>query len=85
MIMEVVSVVILALINRTLTGYSYTAVAALGIFMRVRSLALMPVHGLAQGPCPSLLSPMEPGYTTGSRETIVKSVLWLCYSREQPG
>ncbi len=73
MVMEVVSVVILAIINRTLAGYSYTAVAALGIFMRIRSLAFMPVHGLAQGTMPIAAFAYGARLYDRVKETIVKS------------
>jgi len=73
MVMEVVSVIILAVINRTLAGYSYTAVAALGIFMRVRSLAYMPVHGLAQGTMPIAAFAYGARLYDRVKETIVKS------------
>ena len=73
MVMEMVAVFNLAIINRTLTGYSYTAVAALGIFMRIRSLAYMPVHGLAQGTMP--IASFAYGACSFDRvkETIIKS------------
>jgi len=73
MIMEVVSVAILALINRTLAGYGYTAVAALGIFLRVRSLAFMPVHGLSQGTMPIAAFAYGARLYDRVKETIVKS------------
>jgi putative MATE family efflux protein len=73
MVMEVVSVVILAIINRTLAGYSYTAVAALGIFMRIRSLAFMPVHGLAQGTMPIASFAYGARLFDRVKETIIKS------------
>jgi putative MATE family efflux protein len=52
MIMEVTGVVIMAFLNRVLAGFSCTAIATLGIFLRVRSLIYMPVYGLAQGAMP---------------------------------
>lgn len=73
LIMEVVSVVILAVVNRTLTSYSYTAVAALGIFMRIRSLAYMPVHGLAQGTMPIAAFAYGARIYDRVKETIIKS------------
>jgi putative MATE family efflux protein len=73
MVMEVVSVVNLAIINRTLTGYSYTAVAALGIFLRIRSLAYMPVHGLAQGTMPIASFAYGARLFDRVKETIIKS------------
>lgn len=73
MIMEVVSVIVMAIANRTLTAYSYTAVAALGIFMRVRSLAYMPVVGLAQGVMPIASFAYGAGLPDRVKETIIKS------------
>jgi len=73
MVMEVVSVAVLAVINRTLAGYSYTAVAALGIFLRVRSLAYMPVHGLAQGTMPIAAFAYGARLYDRVKETIIKS------------
>jgi Na+-driven multidrug efflux pump len=73
MVMEMVAVFNLAIINRTLTGYSYTAVAALGIFMRIRSLAYMPVHGLAQGTMPIASFAYGARSFDRVKETIIKS------------
>ena len=75
MIMELVSVMNLTIINRTLTGYSYTAVAALGIFMRIRSLAHMPVHGLAQGTMPIAAFAYGARQYDRVKETIIKSAI----------
>lgn len=52
MVMEIAGVLVMIYINRILAGYSYTAVAALGIFLRIRSLVFMPVLGLLQGTMP---------------------------------
>jgi putative MATE family efflux protein len=86
LVMEILSVGVMAFLNRLVAGYSYTAVAALGVFMRVRSLFYMQVHGLAQGVMPVA------GFAYGARknervkETIIKasviaiiimSVAWL--------
>lgn len=50
--MELASVFIMVFINKILAAYSFTAVAALGIFLRVRSLIFMPLSGLALGAMP---------------------------------
>lgn len=52
LVMEIIFVFIMVLLNKTLVGYNHTAVAALGVFMRIRSLFYLPISGLAQGVMP---------------------------------
>ncbi len=71
--MELLAVVIMTYLNKILAGFSYTAVAALGVFFRVRSIFYMPIYGLAQGAMPIA------GFAYGARqydrvkETIIKA------------
>ena len=73
LVMEVLFVVIMVVLNKTLAGFNFTAVAALGIFLRIRSLFYMPVSGLSQGVMPIA------GFAYGARnndrvkEVIVKA------------
>lgn len=73
LVMELLAVVIMTYLNKILAGFSYTAVAALGIFFRVRSIFYMPIYGLAQGAMPIA------GFAYGARqydrvkETIMKA------------
>lgn len=73
LIMELLAVVIMACLNKILAGYSYTAVAALGVFFRIRSIFYMPIYGLAQGAMPIA------GFAYGAKqydrvkETIIKA------------
>jgi len=72
-IMELLAVVIMTYLNKILAGFSYTAVAALGVFFRIRSIFYMPIYGLAQGAMPIA------GFAYGARqndrvkETIIKA------------
>jgi len=72
MIMEVTGVLIMAFLNRILAGYSCTAIATLGIFLRVRSLVYMPVYGLAQGAMPIAGFAYGVGNFDRVKETIIK-------------
>lgn len=73
LVMELLAVIIMTFLNKILAGFSYTAVAALGVFFRIRSLFYMPIQGLAQGTMPIA------GFAYGARqndrvkETIVKA------------
>lgn len=73
LVMELLAVIIMTYLNKILAGFSYTAVAALGIFFRVRSVFYMPIYGLAQGAMPIA------GFAYGARqydrvkETIIKA------------
>lgn len=73
LVMELLAVVIMTYLNKILAGFSYTAVAALGVFFRVRSIFYMPIYGLAQGAMPIA------GFAYGARqydrvkETIIKA------------
>jgi len=73
LVMELLAVVIMTYLNKILAGFNYTAVAALGVFFRVRSIFYMPIYGLAQGAMPIA------GFAYGARqydrvkETILKA------------
>ncbi|MEN6348533.1 MAG: MATE family efflux transporter [Syntrophomonas sp.] len=73
MLTEVAGVVGMLVLNKILAGYSYLALAAMGIFLRARSLAYMPVFGLTQGVMPIA------GFAYGARnldrvkESIIKA------------
>ena len=43
LLMELAAVLVMGYMNRILAGFSFTAVAALGIFLRLRSMMYMPV------------------------------------------
>ncbi|NLV22151.1 MAG: MATE family efflux transporter [Syntrophomonadaceae bacterium] len=73
LIMELSAVFIMSYLNKVLVGYDHTAVAALGVFFRIRSIFYMPVYGLAQAAMPIA------GFAYGARqpdrvkETIFKT------------
>jgi len=73
MVMELAGVVIMVILNRLLAVYSYTAIAAVGIFLKVRSLIYMPVAGLAQGTMPIAAFAYGAGSMDRVKETIVKA------------
>lgn len=51
-IMEIAGVFTMIVLNKIVAGYGNTAIAALGIFLRLRSFFYMPVYGLTQGVMP---------------------------------
>ncbi len=73
LVMELLAVLIMSYLNKILAGFSYTAVAALGVFFRIRSIFYMPIYGLAQGAMPIA------GFAFGARqndrvkETVIKA------------
>lgn len=73
LVMELLAVFIMSYLNKTLVGFDYAAVAALGVFFRIRSIFYMPVYGLAHGAMPLA------GFAFGARqpdrvkETIFKT------------
>ena len=80
MIMEITGVVIMLYINRVLADHSYASIAALGIFLRVRSLAYMPVYGISQGAMPIAAFAYGAGNLDRVKETIIKaSILSLFF------
>lgn len=97
LVMELLAVIIMSYLNKVLVSFDYTAVAALGVFFRIRSIFYMPVYGLAQAAMPIA------GFAYGGRqpdrvkETIFKAsflsvviliVAWLVmhnYARELMG
>lgn len=97
LVMELLAVFIMSYLNKLLVGFDYTAVAALGVFFRIRSIFYMPVYGLAQAAMPIA------GFAYGARqpdrvkETIFKTsilsviilmIAWLGmhqYARELMG
>lgn len=73
LVMELLAVLIMTCLNKILAGFSYTAVAALGVFFRVRSVFYMPVHGLAQGAMPIAGFAYGAGQYDRVKETIIKT------------
>lgn len=51
-IMQLMGSVLVAVTNNVLKGYGETAIAAMGIYWRLQSLAFMPVFGINQGIMP---------------------------------
>ncbi|MDD3268924.1 MAG: MATE family efflux transporter [Syntrophomonadaceae bacterium] len=76
MLTEIVGVLLMLVLNKVLAGYGCQALAVLGIFLRVRSLAYMPVFGLTQAIMPIV------GFAYGARkfdrvkESIVKAAVF---------
>jgi len=60
-------------INRILANFSFEAVAALGIFLRIRSLVFMPVGGLLQGTMPIASFAYGAGRFERVKEVLVKA------------
>lgn len=73
LVMELVGVLIMVYINRILALYSFEAVAALGIFLRVRSLVFTPVGGLLQGTMPIASFAYGAGQFDRVKEVLVKA------------
>lgn len=73
MAMEVAGVFIMVYINRILGHYSYEAIAALGIFLRIRSLVFMPLGGLLQGTMPIASFAFGAGRMDRVKEILVKA------------
>lgn len=73
MLTEIAGVLLMLVLNQVLAGFGFRALAVLGVFLRVRSLAYMPVFGLTQGIMPIV------GFAYGARkldrvkESIVKA------------
>jgi len=97
LVMELLAVFIMSYLNKILVGFDYTAVAALGVFFRVRSIFYMPVYGLAQGAMPIAGFAYGAGKPDRVKETIFKAsflaiviliIAWLImqnYAREMIG
>lgn len=78
LVIELIGVLIIVYINRTLALYGFEAVAALGVFLRIRSLVFMPVGGLLQGTMPIASFAFGAGRFERIKEVLVKaSVLSL--------
>lgn len=75
LVIELSGVIVMALLNKVLISYSYTAVAALGIFLRIRSLFYTPISGLAQGTMPIAGFAYGAGNNDRVKETIIKASL----------
>ncbi len=73
MVMEICSVFIMAFLNRVLAAYSCTALAVMGIFLHIRSIIYMPVHGLAQGATPVAGFAYGAGKNDRVKEALVKA------------
>lgn len=78
-VMEILGVLVMVFLNRIVAGFGVKSLAALGIFLRIRSLAFMPIYGICQGALPVI------GFAYGARkydrvkEAIIKSLVisWL--------
>lgn len=73
MVIELAGVVLMGFLNRILAGFSYTAIAALGIFLRIRSLIYMPVYGLQQGTMPIAGFAYGAGNPDRVKEVLIKA------------
>ncbi len=73
LVMELVGVLIMVYINRILAFYSFEAVAAMGIFLRVRSLVFTPIGGLLQGTMPIASFAFGAGRYERVKEVLVKA------------
>lgn len=73
LIVEIILVMVMVVINRTLAGFSYTAVAALGVFARIRSLFYLPVSGISQGVMPIAGFAYGAGNKDRVKEVIIKA------------
>ncbi|NLO21383.1 MAG: MATE family efflux transporter [Syntrophomonadaceae bacterium] len=75
LVMELAGVLVMGYMNRILAGFSFTAVAALGIFLRIRSMMYMPVFGLVQAAMPIAAFAFGAGNHERVKETIIKASL----------
>ncbi len=73
LVMELAGVIVLGYMNRILAGFSFTAVAAMGVFLRIRSMLYMPVFGLVQGTMPIAAFAFGAGNLERVKETIIKA------------
>jgi putative MATE family efflux protein len=73
LLMELAAVLVMGYMNRILAGFSFTAVAALGIFLRLRSMMYMPVFGLVQACMPIAAFAYGAGNLDRVKETIIKA------------
>lgn len=78
MVMDIAGVAIIGFLNRILAGYSCTAVATLGVFLRIRSFIYMPVCGLAQGVMPIIGFAYGVGNFDRVKEAIIKVSVLAC-------
>ncbi|MBO8158694.1 MATE family efflux transporter [Thermosyntropha sp.] len=78
-IMEISGVITMTCFTRLLGGYSSTAVAASGVFLRIRALVFMPVYGLAQGSMPIASFAYGAGNLPRVRETIMKASFYVLF------
>ncbi len=73
MVIELSGIIMMGVLNRVLATFSYTAIAALGIFLRVRSLIYMPVYGLQQGTMPIAGFAYGAGNPDRVKEVLIKA------------
>jgi putative MATE family efflux protein len=73
LLMELMGVGIMVVFNKILLSYGYAAVAAMGIFVRIRSLFYMPIFGLSQGVMPIAGFAYGAGNKERVKESIVKA------------
>lgn len=73
LVMEFIAVFIMVALNKILASFNFTAVAAMGVFMRIRSFFYMPVHGLTQGVMPIAGFAYGAGNYDRVKETMLKA------------
>ncbi|MGE5390802.1 MAG: MATE family efflux transporter [Deltaproteobacteria bacterium] len=73
LVMEAAALLVMVFMNRTLVTFGSSAVAVLGIFLRIRSLVYMPVFGLTQGIMPVAGFAYGGGLPDRVKETMVKA------------
>lgn len=73
LLMELIGVALMVFFNKILLGFGSTAVAVMGIFVRIRSLFYMPIFGLAQGAMPIIGFAYGAGNNERVKESIIKA------------
>jgi putative MATE family efflux protein len=73
LVMELLAVFIMSYLNKVLVEFDFTAVAALGVFFRIRAIFYMPIYGLAQGAMPIAGFAYGAGHHDRVKETIIKA------------
>jgi len=74
LVMEFAALLVMVSMNRILVAYGSLAVAAFGVFLRIRSLVYMPVFGLNQGVMPVAGFAYGAGLRERVKETMIKSL-----------
>lgn len=73
LVMELAALLVMIFTNRILVAYGASAVAVLGLFLRIRSLVYMPVFGLNQGVMPVAGFAYGGGLPDRVKETMIKA------------